>query len=541
MSERAAPGGPAWAIADETGRPPSELTDRDLWHWRVEATPERPWLRFEGREWTYREFDLEVRALAGGIAGWGVRQGDRVLVGMVNSPATLRAHLALAELGAVVIPLMAGSTTEELCYSIDHCEAAWLIASEPIAAQILAVAADRPHLRHIAVAGAVGQADAADVALVDFDDLAAASPIEHLPLPGHDTQSLAYVLYTSGSTGRPKGVMLKAGAMYSAGLGYSDRYAITGDDTYFLPLTLAHALGALAATGIPMLTGGCLALCDRFSPRSFWADAERGGATVAVLFAAHLNLLLEVDQGEPAIGEVPLRLVITHADHPRFRERFGVEMGTVWGMTETLICSGSEPGYRGELDPGYIGRPWPGGELGVFDAEGNRLPPGELGELWLRHPQTMHGYLGDPEQTAATLVDGWVRSGDQAVMDHSGRAYFVGRFKAMIKRSGENVSAEEVEATLAAHPDVLECAVIGVPDPIRSEEVAALVVARRDSELDPGALRAASGERLTRWKLPRYIAVSREPLPRLGNGKVDRTGIAESYSIENAWDAEKVG
>jgi len=187
---------------------------------------------------------------------------------------------------------------------------------------------------------------------------------------------------------------------------------------------------------------------------------------------------------------------------------------------------------------GYVGRPFGGGELGIFDESFQRLGPLEYGELCLRHPQVMIGYLKDPEATAATLVDGWVRSGDRGFVDHTGRAYFAGRYKAMIKRSGENVSAEEVEAALLEHPDVAECAVVAVPDPIRAEEVGAVVVRRAGTEGQPDALRAACGERLVRWKVPRYFVVRDEPLPRLANGKIDRVGAAALIDPAEAWDAE---
>jgi crotonobetaine/carnitine-CoA ligase len=211
----------------------------------------------------------------------------------------------------------------------------------------------------------------------------------------------------------------------------------------------------------------------------------------------------------------------------------------IWGMSETLICVGSDPGYRGELGPGYVGHPFAGGEVGIFDQNFNRLGPYEYGELCLRHPMVMIGYLKDPEATAKTLRDGWVRSGDRGYVDHSGRAFFAGRYKAMIKRSGENVSAEEVEAALADHPEVSECVVVAVPDRLRTEEVGAVVVRRGKAEADPARLRAAAGEKLVRWKLPRYILVRDEALPRLGNGKIDRTAIAAMIDPESTWDAER--
>jgi crotonobetaine/carnitine-CoA ligase len=518
-------------------QPPGELTNGALWRWRVERTPDRRWLWFEGEEWTYREFDESVRRLAAGLRGLGVGVGTRVLVGMVTSADAVRAHLALGQLGAVCVPLVPGMPWGELVYPITHCEAKVIVADDPIASIVLEHRAECPAVEHLVLRGEIGTAGGAGVSR--FEDLSAGAPAPPVPPEGIGPQDLSHIVYTSGSTGRPKGVMLKAGSYYSCGLGYADIYGFHSDDIYFLALTLGHSLGSIAATGIPIVTGGSIAMFERFRPSLFWQQVADSGATISVLFPAHLNLLVETAEHAPPAGHSTMRLIVTHTDLPAFRERFGVQLATVWGMSETLICVGSDPGYAGELGPGYVGRPFAGGEVGVFDESLERVGPYEYGELCLRHPQVMIGYLKDPDATAATLVDGWVRSGDRGFMDHSGRAYFAGRFKAMIKRSGENVSSEEVEAALLEHPDVAECAVVAVPDRLRTEEVGAVVVRRAGTSADPGALRDAAGARLVRWKLPRYILILDEPLPRLGNGKIDRVRTTELIDPESTWDAEK--
>ncbi len=515
--------------------PPGELTNRELWRWRVEQTPDRRWLWFDGRSWTYGEFDVAVRRLAAGLRGLGVAPGTRVLIGMNNSAEAVQAHLAVGQLGAVSVPLVPGMPFDELLYPIEHSEATVLIADDPIAGLVVERRAECTWIEQLVVLGGAG---ATTDGVARFEDLAAAEPLEHEPLESDDIEALSSIVYTSGSTGRPKGVMQKAGSRYHCGIGYADLYAFRADDTYFLPLTLGHSLGSIAALGIPMVTGGAVAMAERFRPSKFWEQVQASGATISVLFQAHLSLLLETDDGSVATGSSSLRFVVTHTYLPAFVERFGVELGTIWGMSETLICVGSDPGYQGDLGTGYVGRAFGGGELGIFDESFQRLGPLEYGELCLRHPQVMIGYLKDPEATAATLVDGWVRSGDRGFIDHTGRAYFAGRYKAMIKRSGENVSAEEVEAALLEHPDVAECAVVAVPDPIRAEEVGAVVVRRVGTEAQPDALRAACGERLVRWKVPRYFVVRDEPLPRLGNGKIDRVGTAALIDPAEAWDAE---
>ncbi len=519
-------------------QPPCEMSNRELWRWRVAHSPDRKYLWSDGRTWTYAELDADVRRLAGGLRELGVGPGRRALVGMSNRPETVVAHLALAQLQAVIVPLVTGMPWDELEFRVRHSHADVMIADDAIAPMIAERRDETPALEHLIV---VGNSDTGgSQGEVRYEQLLTADPISEDVPAGDDLQALAQIIYTSGSTGRPKGVMMKAGCHYSCGLGYTDTYCFDSDDVYFHPLTFGHSLGSNAAIGIPLFAGGMLAIVERFRPSLFWRQVAESSATISVLFPAHLNLLLETADGAPAAGESSMRMIVTHTDIPAFRERFGVELGTVWGMTETLICVGSEGSYRGQLGPAFVGRPFDGGELGVFDESFRRLGPFEYGELALRHPQAMIGYLDDPEATAATLVDGWVRSGDRGYIDHSGRAYFAGRYKAMIKRSGENISSEEVEAVLLEHPGVAECAVLAVPDRLRTEEVGAVIVRRAGIDADPSGIRELSGSRLVRWKLPRYIVLLDEPLPRLANGKIDRMATARLIDPASAWDAEAV-
>jgi acyl-CoA synthetase (AMP-forming)/AMP-acid ligase II len=505
-----------------------QQTGRDLWQWRVQQTPDRPFVRFGEREWTYAEFDDDVRRLAAGLAGIGVGAGARVLVAMANAPETIMVHVALHQLGAAFVPLLPGLTSAELAFPINHSEARLLIADKAVGEQVLEMRDQCPALERIVLTD-------------ELAEIAVAQAPAPAPLDGYDEDSLAAILYTSGSTGRPKGVMIRAGSYFSVGDAFADRFGVTSDDTYFLPTTLSHAVGCLTAVSMTMQRGGTLAIVERFSPSSFWSQLADAGGTYSILFPAQLNLLLEAAGGAPAAGEHSLRLVITHAYIGRFRERFGVELATVWGMTETgALCVGSESGYLGEHGDNYVGVPMKAVEVAVLDERLNSLGPGQNGEIALRHRHVMLGYLKDPEATKQTLVDGWVRSGDLGVLDDEGRLFFVGRLKNVIKRSGENISAEEVEAALAEHSDVAESTVFAVPDPIRTEEVYAVVVRRQGTVADPVSVRTFCAETLVRWKLPRYIMVRDEPLPRLPSGKLDRVALRASLDGVEAWDAQAV-
>jgi len=502
-------------------------TSRDLWRRRVTLTPDRPFLVDERRTRTFAEADAEARRIAGGLAALGVAQGTRVLVGLNTTTETVLVHQAVRELGAVLVPLLPGLTADELEYQVGHSGGTVLVAEDPVAAELAPRLGAHPQLEQVLLGDDV------------IARLAEADPVAIVDLPGYDDRSPAQILYTSGSTGRPKGVVLPAGALPSTGRGYAERFALGPEDNYFLPLTLAHAAGAVTAQGIALHAGCRLTVVDRFSPSNFWRQVAATGGTFSILFPAQLNLLLMLEEQGPARGETPLRTVLTHTWHEPFRERFGVEIGLTWGMTETGATSVlSVPGDRpDDLPEGYVGVPAHGVEVAIMEGA-RRLGPGEVGEIALRHRHVMLGYHDDPAATAQALVDGWVRSGDLGVLDERGRLRYVGRIKSMIKRSGENISPEEVESVLAEHPDVAEALVFGVPDPVRTQEVAVAVVSERP--IDPQALCEFAAARVARWKIPRFVTVLERPFPRLPNGKIDRSSVIGAADAGSAWDREGV-
>jgi crotonobetaine/carnitine-CoA ligase len=498
-------------------------TGRELWQRRVALTPAAPFLIGGGRTRTFAEADDGMRKVAALLREAGVTLGTRVLVGLPNATETVLVHAALRELGAVIVPLLSGLTFVELAFQIRHSEATVLIADEAIGSAVI------PHLSECPAVRTV----------ITTDDLAAErEPLAPAELPGLDARSPWAILYTSGSSGTPKGVVLPAGALPSAGAGYVERFGIGPEDNYVLPLTMAHAVGALTAQGVTLVTGCRLTVVDRFSPSRFWQDVRESGATCSILFPAQLNLLVEHTEADP--GGTPLRLAITHAWNEPFRRKFGVETGLCWGMTETGAHStGTRIGYADEHGEGFVGPGMRDVEIAILGPEGEHLGPGEVGQIALRHPSVMLEYLKEPEQTADTLVDGWILSGDLGTVDADGGLFFHGRAKNMIKRSGENVSPAEIEDALCTHPAVAEALVFGVADPIRTEEIAATVTLRSGAELDPDVLTAFLRERLARWKLPRYMALTGESLPRLANGKIDRVTVIAGLEPATCWDRER--
>ncbi|MFV0463921.1 MAG: class I adenylate-forming enzyme family protein [Nostocoides sp.] len=514
-------------------------TGREAWARRVRLSASQPFLLADGQVFTYGEVHERAARYAGALVGLGVELGTRVMVGLSNRAETMVLHVALLQLGAVAVPLQGGLTFEELAYQIHHCEARILIADAPVTETLAPRLAELPQIRVFVADGTMPTAaspptDPSPTTL----PLRALEEGPRLPwreLPGHGRQSPALILYTSGSTGRPKGVILPSGAFPSAGAAFNDRFGFGPADTYFLPLTMAHALGVLTAPAMAVMAGGGLSIVDGFSPTRFWSQVAHNGSTASILVPTHLNLLLETaDAAGPVDVPTSLRLVITHAWNEPFRARFSAELALVWGMTETgALCTGGAPGHKGERD-GFVGTPMTGVHVETRDETGQAQPPGQAGEICLHHPDAMIGYLKDPDATAATLEEGWVRSGDLGVLDERGALTFLGRIKNMIKRSGENISAEEVEAAFTALPGVSECLAFGIPDRIRHEEVAVVVVC--PEPIPPAELIAQVAQSLARWKVPRFLAMQDLPLPRLGNGKVDRTTAQQDFDPSCAYD-----
>jgi crotonobetaine/carnitine-CoA ligase len=232
-----------------------------------------------------------------------------------------------------------------------------------------------------------------------------------------------------------------------------------------------------------------------------------------------------------------MRVIFTHIRPEAFVERFGVDVCTTWAMTETSGMGTLMPPGAADYAPKLIGKPMPDdAEIKVVNAFGEPVEPGELGELCFRHPDVMLSYYEDAENTAATLRDGWVHSGDLCSMDEQGRAYFHGRLKHVIKRGGENIAGEEVEFTIMAHPAVEECIVVGVEDPIYTEEVHASVLVRAGQDLTEADVIEWCSQRLSGWKVPRYVQLRSTEFPKLANGKTNRREIKAAVDPEAAWD-----
>jgi crotonobetaine/carnitine-CoA ligase len=481
----------------------------DLLAAAVDDSADVPWLFHEDATFTYGEAWARIGTAAAGLADLGIGRGDLVLVPMRNTAGHLFTWLALMRLGAI------------------------LVAANPAASE-----AEQAGLAAQTEPKAVLD-DAGVEALFPPDDVDAPAGLR-----GPEPDDAAVLIPTSGTTGRSKLVTQTQRAYVMAGEGFPWWMELTADDRLMTSLPLFHinapaysVLGSVAA-------GASLVLLPRFSPSTFLDSARRYGATEFNAIGAMLEMLMQQPE-RPDDADTPLRLVYsgpspTEARQLEIERRLGLRVVCGYALSESPYGTIWPRGTRPYGTLGAIRQHPTLGDVneGRVTRDDRPVPPGEVGEFELRNPVVMLGYWGMPEETARVIrPDGWLRTGDLVVENPDGTYTFVGREKEVIRRRGENLSPAEVEEALAAHPDVAEVAVVGVPSELTEEDVKAFVVPAAGATADPATLHAWAAGRLTRFKVPRYIELVDE-LPHTPTGRVAKHKLARERT-ETEWDKER--
>lgn len=480
-----------------------------------------------GVEYGYGDARDRVLALKRRYAEAGCGLGHRVGLLLENRPDFFFHYLALNALGAAIVPINPDYREDEMLYLMEHSEADLALIV--------------PEKRDIMTAVAAARGKSKPLPLIDIEDL----PI-HLPTPetpvGHGAPGLeteCALLYTSGTTGRPKGCILTNFYYLNAGQWYLDLGGLTsfrpGEERIYNPLPLFHMnCQAVTATAC-MLSANCLVLPERFSPKNWWADVAATRATVVHYLGIVPPMLLN-QPGEPAERAHRVRFGIGAGVEPElhavFEKRFGFPLVEVWGMTETgrITADNTEPR---KITTRAFGRPIRDLEAKVVDERDAEVPRGTEGELLVRaggpDPRRgfFSGYLKNQAATEEAWRGGWFHTGDVVRQDESGMLYFVDRKKNIIRRSGENIAAAEVEACIQAMDGVAQVAVLAVKDELREEEVMACIVpmaGQTPGQALADRIMTACLAKLAYFKAPGWILFV-ESLPTTGTQKVQKTQI----------------
>jgi long-chain acyl-CoA synthetase len=472
---------------------------------------EYPALVFEGRELTNVDQQRAASRLAHALRRLGVGPGDRVVVMLPNCPEVLESYRATFALGAVVVPVIFLLSPDEVRHILDHAEARLLITSPDLAWK----AEGWPGAR-ILVGGEAAGAPS-------YAELAGREPDAFTPV-GRDDHDLAVILYTAGTTGQPKGVALSHGNLAANARAAASLYELDRGQWALGVLPLSHSYG-LTLMNVGSVLGTRAVLLRWFTPDAVLTAIQQYRvqtmAGVPTMFVYLLNYP-DADRFDTSSmrawgsGAAPLPVEVVEP----FERKFGGRILEGYGLTEASPVVATHR-YSSTRKLGSVGQPLPGVEVGILDDADRVLPAGQAGEIGVRGPGVMLGYYRMAEETARTLRNGWLHTGDVGRLDEDGYLYILERKKDLIIRGGLNVYPREVEEVLYAHPGVAEAAVVGLPDPLMGEEACAFVVLRPGAAATPEALIGFCQERLAKFKCPREVRFV-EALPKSPIGKILR-------------------
>jgi long-chain acyl-CoA synthetase len=463
-------------------------------------------LRLRDQVVSYAELEHRSRRVAGLLRARGVGPGDRVGLMVPNVPAFAECYYGILRAGAVVVPMNVLLKEREVAYYLSDSGARVLLAWH--------------ELEEAAAGSAQGGAELVAVT-PDLSD-AQPEPLDHGDaVVGRAASDTAVILYTSGTTGTPKGAELTHGNLGTNVEVCVSLFDLTETDVVFGALPLFHSFGQTCGLNTCVRVGACLTLLPRFDPAQALALLGRHRVTVFQGVPTMYSALLDHPAAGHDTGSLR-RCVSGGAALPRevirgFEQAFGCVILEGYGLSETSPVASFNP--AGRRKPGSIGIPVPGVEMAVVDRTGMPLPPGDVGEIFIRGHNVMKGYWNRPEATAEAMAGGWFHTGDLATVDEDGYLFIVDRLKDMIIRGGYNVYPREIEEVLYEHPAVAEAAVVGVADVRLGEEVAAVVTLRPGTPAAPEELIAFVRERVAAYKYPRHVCIV-DSLPKGPSGKI---------------------
>ncbi|MEM9144954.1 MAG: AMP-binding protein [Pseudomonadota bacterium] len=458
----------------------------------------------DGSQLSWAELREAARRVAADLGRRGAAKGESIAVMHPNGRAAVVALYAALYGGyrATMINLSAGQ--DAIAYALDHCSARFAFVDEARCALFDQTRPDR---------------------LVRIAETTSTTPG---PLHELSPEDHALLMYTSGTTGRPKGVLHSHASLLAGGWTAALAHALTPEDRGFCVLPIYHINGLCVTVMGVLVSGGSLAMCARFSASRFWDQIDQGQATWFSVVPTIISHLLH-SEGAPGPGSA-LRFgrsassALAAETQRMFESRFGVPIIETMGLTETAAQILSNPLPPGERKLGSPGRAY-GNEVAILRPDLSLCLAEEEGEIAVRGPNVMLGYLRNPEATGAAFAGGWLRTGDIGRMDHDGYVFVTGRLKELIIKGGENIAPREIDEVLYSHPDVVEAAAFARKCESYGERVEAAVAVKTGSSVTAAALQELCASRLGSFKAPDVIHVLGE-LPKGPSGKIQRLRLA---------------
>ena len=500
--------------------------------------PDQPHVVFaDGAEWTFAELRDKVRTKAAGLRAMGIEQGEHVAVWLPNGPDALIAFYAINYIGAVFVPFNTAYRGQLLQHVMANSGARVLLVHPDLVPRLSEI--DLGRVERLVVTTGI-EVPEAPRPIQRFDELAGAAD-ETLelarPIEPWDIQS---IIYTSGTTGPSKGVLSSYLHMFT-NAGPESWPMVDENDRYMCVAPIFH-IGGMGPPFVMLARGASVAMIDNFSTEDFWAVAKATQSTVVFLLGVMATFLLKAEPRPDDRDHTVKKafMVPLTGDAPAFTERFGVDIYTIFNMTEisSPIVSEANP-----TKIGTCGRVRDGVDVRLVDRNDCEVPIGEIGEMLVRtdRPWAMNsGYNANPEATAEAWRNGWFHTGDAFRRDEDGYFYFVDRVKDAIRRRGENISSFEVEADVCSHPAVREAAAVAVPSEFSEDEVMVIVAPVPGQKLEARQLAEFLIDTMPYFMVPRYIRILDE-LPKTPSAKVMKADLRKEGVTSDTWDREAAG
>jgi len=497
--------------------------------------PEKTFAIFQdGEHWSYAHLLEQVRSLAAGLAAEGVDRGSHVAVWMFDGREAILTFFAINYLGAVFVPLNTAYKGQILEHALNLSDAKILVAHGQLLGRLSGI--DSNTIKKIIH---IGDSTAPEgFVQTDFSALseAAAEPPELTsPIEPWDTQS---IIFTSGTTGPSKGVLSSYLHIFT-NAGPETWDFVTGEDRFLVNMPIFH-IGGMGVIFVMLCRGGSIAVMDGFDTEQFWPFVRKSRTTAFFLLGVMTTFLLKQEPSpEDRKHEVRVAFMVPLTETcTEFHERFGIDVYTIFNMTEISSPIVSEPNPTRR---GTCGKKRDGVEVRLVDENDCEVALGDIGEMIVRtdRPWGMNsGYYKNPEATARAWRNGWFHTGDCFRKDEEGYYYFVDRMKDAMRRRGENISSFEVEAEVVAYPSVREAAAYAVPSSLGEDDVMIAVAPVAGQSIDPLSLVEFLGERMPYFMVPRYIRVLEE-LPKTPSSKVMKHVLRDEGVTEKTWDREQ--
>ncbi len=510
--------------------------------------PDKTFLLWQGRAWSYGELEAMTNRYAHGFEKLGIGHGDHVAVMLPNCPEFFWACWGLGKIGAVAVPVNTAAKGELLRYFIDQSDAACVIIDDEWLDRVAALAPQLDKVKRYIYRGPreIAQCGLATAglpvhALADLESSDASPP----PFDAVSYDDTHLIMYTSGTTGPSKGVMCPHSQGHAVGRALAVDFGYGPDDVLYTCLPLFHGNAIWYTCYAALWADAAIALAPRFSATRFWDEIRASGATQFNTLGAMTNIIWKLPPG-PHERATKLRLCMTvpvpKEIYAEMQERYGVTLTSVFAMTENFAMTRFTPD-----DPpdkaGSAGSTRGACELRIVDDDGTDLPTGAVGEIWMKPLQPgamMKGYYKMPAETAREFVDGWFRTGDRGHFDADGYLYFVDRKKEAIRRRGENISAYEVELILSRHPAILEVAAIPVASEMSEDDVMVYVVTKPGATLTHADVIHFAAEHMSYFMVPRFVEFI-EQLPKTASEKLEKYKLKQDAQARRAelWDRER--